>query len=96
MAGLQYNFFPTDFYYPRTTPVNADSSSSGGGNNNMPVALRVQPPKVDADGDDVPERNKLCCQLPPPSTALVPSPCIIKSELRRKKAIIFVSNCSKN
>ncbi|XVE61069.1 hypothetical protein DITRI_Ditri06bG0010200 [Diplodiscus trichospermus] len=26
MAGLQYNFFPTDFYYPRpqTIPVDAD------------------------------------------------------------------------
>lgn len=26
MAGLQYNFFPTDFFYPRTKPVASDSA----------------------------------------------------------------------
>ncbi|KAG8372044.1 hypothetical protein BUALT_Bualt12G0025700 [Buddleja alternifolia] len=27
MAGLQYYFFPTDFYYPRPPSVNGDTSS---------------------------------------------------------------------
>lgn len=26
MAGLQYNFFPTDFFYPRTKPKASDSA----------------------------------------------------------------------
>ncbi|CAB4290003.1 unnamed protein product [Prunus armeniaca] len=27
MAGLHYNFFPTDFFYPRTKPMAFDSTS---------------------------------------------------------------------
>lgn len=79
MAGLQYYFFPTDFLYPRTSSANGDSTSK-------PAVLHVQPDrKVDTEGK-VREDNKLCYQASSSSsTALVPSPCIIKSELRRKK-----------
>lgn len=37
MAGLQYNFFPTDFFYPRTAPQAA----------NKPVVLPLQTNKLD-------------------------------------------------
>ncbi|CAB4316907.1 unnamed protein product [Prunus armeniaca] len=37
MAGLQYNFFPTDFFYPRTAPQAA----------NKPVVLPLQTTKLD-------------------------------------------------
>ncbi|KAL6272773.1 hypothetical protein ACE6H2_023465 [Prunus campanulata] len=43
MAGLQYNFFPTDFFYPRTAPQAA----------NKPVVLPLQTTQLDhvAAGD---------------------------------------------
>ncbi|KAK4771619.1 hypothetical protein SAY87_032151 [Trapa incisa] len=43
MAGLQYYFFPTDFYYPRPP---ADQSTAGGGNAVAgPNLVRVDPAK---------------------------------------------------
>ncbi|KAF3950653.1 hypothetical protein CMV_023619 [Castanea mollissima] len=89
MAGLQYYFFPTDFFYPRPSSTNGDNASK-------PV-LQVQTQKAGAENierckivvhNDVQGNNKLCYQPPPASTsctALVPSTCIIKKEFRRKR-----------
>ncbi|KAE8098697.1 hypothetical protein FH972_016741 [Carpinus fangiana] len=41
MGSLQYYFFPTDFYYPRTKFVNGDNAGK--------PALHVQPPNTDVD-----------------------------------------------
>ena len=97
MAGLQYYFFPTDFFYPRPSSASGDNTSS------KPV-LQVQTQKADAENikkckivvhNNVQGNNKLCYQPPPASTsctALVPSdPCIIEKESRRKRFI--VANC---
>jgi hypothetical protein len=92
MGSLQYYFFPTDFYYPRT------STSVNGDNTKKPV-LHVQTPNADSDNleklkaevhSDVRDNNnnnnrKLYFEASSSSTALVPFPCIIKSELRRKR-----------
>ena len=98
-AGLQYYFFPTDFFYPRPSSANGDNTSS------KPV-LQVQTQKADAENiekckivvhNNLQGNNKLCYQPPPASTsctALVPSPCIIKKELRRKRFI--VADCGNN
>ena len=97
MAGLQYYFFPTDFFYPRPSSANGDNA-------NKPV-LQVQTQKAGAENierckivvhNDVEDNNKLCYQ-PPASTsctALVPSTCLIKKEFRRKRSI--VANCCNN
>ena len=93
MAGLQYYFFPTDFFYPRPSSTNGDSTSN--------LVLHVQTQKADAETIEKCKivvqgsSNKLCYQPPPASTsctALVPSdPCIIKKESRRNRFI--VANC---
>uniref|UniRef100_A0A2N9IQ29 Uncharacterized protein n=1 Tax=Fagus sylvatica TaxID=28930 RepID=A0A2N9IQ29_FAGSY len=99
MAGLQYYFFPTDFFYPRPSSTNGDTTSK-------PV-LHVQTHKADTEnlekckvviqnnvqGSNNNNNNKVYDQPPPAAfnsscTALVPSPCIIKSELRRKRSIV--------
>ncbi|KAJ6912141.1 hypothetical protein NC651_014726 [Populus alba x Populus x berolinensis] len=41
MAGLQYYFFPTDFFYPRPPSAAKESVSS--------PAQRIQPQKGDAE-----------------------------------------------
>ena len=96
MAGLQYYFFPTDFFYPRPSSTNGDNTSN-------PV-LHVQTQKqADAENiekckivvhNDVQGSNKLYYQPSTSCTALVPYPCIIKKELRRKRSI--VANCGNN
>ena len=100
-AGLQYYFFPTDFFYPRPSSANGDNTSS------KPV-LQVQTQKADAENiekckivvhNDVQgSSNKLCYQPPQASTsctALVPYPCIIKKELRPKGSIV-ANRCNNN
>jgi hypothetical protein len=87
MAGLQYYFFPTDFFYPRPPSAANESVSS-------PVQ-RIQPQKGDAEDRDMEQHKAMMVRykhddqsnLPQlsASTAIVPSPCIIKSEIRRKR-----------
>ncbi|KAJ4845295.1 hypothetical protein Tsubulata_015114 [Turnera subulata] len=86
MAGLQYYFFPTDFYYPRPLPqqsFNKDDDSTVEG-----VHQQVQTQKVDIiKADDIDNNHQKANKFPrlvSASTALVPSPCIIKSEKRRR------------
>ena len=98
MAGLQYYFFPTDFFYPRPSSANGDNA-------NKPV-LQVQTQKAGAENierckivvhNDVEDDNNKLCYQPPASTsctALVPSTCLIKKEFRRKRSI--VANCCNN
>ena len=96
MAGLQYYFFPTDFFYPRPSSTDGDNTSN-------PV-LHVQTQKQADAGNiekckivvhnDVQGSNKLYYQPSTSCTALVPYPCIIKKELRRKRSI--VANCGNN
>ncbi|KAL4607652.1 hypothetical protein ACB092_09G190600 [Castanea dentata] len=92
MAGLQYYFFPTDFFYPRPSSANGDNASK--------QVLQVQTQKAGAENierckivvhNDVQGNNQVCYQPPPASTsctALVPSPFITKKELRRKRSIV--------
>uniref|UniRef100_A0A7N2R798 Uncharacterized protein n=1 Tax=Quercus lobata TaxID=97700 RepID=A0A7N2R798_QUELO len=70
MAGLQYYFFPTDFFYPRPSSANGDNASK-------PV-LQVQTQKAGAENierckivvhNDVQGNNKLCYQPLPASTS---------------------------
>ncbi|KAJ6741734.1 hypothetical protein OIU85_015875 [Salix viminalis] len=85
MAGLQYYFFPTDFFYPRPPPADQESVSS--------PAQHVQPQKGDTEDRGSDQHRAMVrykhdqSNLPQlsTSTALVPSPCIIKSEIRRKR-----------
>ncbi|KAE8098696.1 hypothetical protein FH972_016740 [Carpinus fangiana] len=97
MGSLQYYFFPTDFYYPRAKSVNGDNAGK-------PV-LHVQPPNADADNlekckaalhSDGRDNNMKLYYEAPSSTALVPFPCIIKTELRRRKRFSSVADCSNN
>uniref|UniRef100_A0A6N2NJC8 Uncharacterized protein n=1 Tax=Salix viminalis TaxID=40686 RepID=A0A6N2NJC8_SALVM len=81
MAGLQYYFFPTDFYYPRPPPANDQESVSS------PV-LHLQPQKGGAGDHHAMNQHQLdLTNLPQlsASTAAVPSPCIIKRETRRTR-----------
>ncbi|KAJ6332116.1 hypothetical protein OIU76_010492 [Salix suchowensis] len=79
MAGLQYYFFPTDFFYPRPPPADQESVSS--------PAQHIQPQKGDAEDRGSEQHGAMVrykhdqSSLPQlsTSTALVPSPCIIKN-----------------
>ncbi|KAF9679581.1 hypothetical protein SADUNF_Sadunf06G0029700 [Salix dunnii] len=81
MAGLQYYFFPTDFFYPRPPAADQESVSS-------PVQ-HIQPQKGDTKDRGSEQHRDMVrykhdqSNLPQlsTSTALVPSPCIIKSSL---------------
>ncbi|KAJ6921760.1 hypothetical protein NC652_015639 [Populus alba x Populus x berolinensis] len=82
MAGLQYYFFPTDFFYPRPPSAAKETVSS--------TVQRIQPQKGDAEDRDMEQHKAMMVRykldqsnLPQlsASTAIVPSPCIIKSEI---------------
>ncbi|KAJ6300582.1 hypothetical protein OIU76_021386 [Salix suchowensis] len=80
MAGLQYYFFPTDFNYPRPPPANEESVSS--------PALHLQPQKGGTEDHHAMNQHQLDLTNQPQlsaSTAVVHSPCIIKSETRRTR-----------
>ncbi|KAL4607637.1 hypothetical protein ACB092_09G189800 [Castanea dentata] len=97
MAGLQYYFFPTDFFYPRPSSTNGDNTSN--------AVLHVQTQKADTENiekckiavhNDVQGSNKLYHQPSTSCTALVPYPCIIKKELRMRRKRSIVANCCNN
>ncbi|KAL3755214.1 hypothetical protein ACJRO7_002292 [Eucalyptus globulus] len=55
MAGLQYYFFPTDFYYPRPKPVAGTNAADG--NVNVDVNPRVVPSSRDDNPDNKTEEE---------------------------------------
>ncbi|KAG5242591.1 hypothetical protein OIU76_010492 [Salix suchowensis] len=50
MAGLQYNFFPTDFYYPRPQAVKVDTAIPTQKSSALP--LQIQKREVAITDDD--------------------------------------------
>ncbi|KAI6696860.1 hypothetical protein NL676_016979 [Syzygium grande] len=56
MAGLQYYFFPTDFYYPRPKPIAGTKAADG--NISVDVDPRAFPSSQPEDGrDNNPEKT---------------------------------------
>lgn len=89
MAGLQYYFFPTDFFYPRPPSVNAaDGASSAAATKTSAVVSAEQALERDVEGDHdhgvakhraILHRNKM--PQASVSTALVKlSPCKVKAD----------------
>ncbi|GMY19091.1 hypothetical protein FCV25MIE_14330 [Fagus crenata] len=54
MAGLQYNFFPTDFFYPRPQPVALDATH---GQASLP--LQIHKRNVVNDLEEQPKGNNI-------------------------------------
>ncbi|KAF8028852.1 hypothetical protein BT93_E1502 [Corymbia citriodora subsp. variegata] len=98
MAGLQYYFFPTDFYYPRPKPVAETNAADGNVDPRAVPSSRDNNPEkkteateaaaaaaiVDSDvkGESKKPRGNL------PSKALVLSPREIGKARRRLKAVV--------
>lgn len=57
MAGLQYYFFPTDFFYPKPQSVIQESSSSL--QQAVPPGIQTQSPKQDLKMNDAKKTNSL-------------------------------------
>ena len=54
MAGLQYNFFPTDFFYPRPQPVALDATRS-----QASLPLQIHKRNVVNDLEEQPKGNNI-------------------------------------
>ncbi|KAL2326027.1 hypothetical protein Fmac_025085 [Flemingia macrophylla] len=69
MAGLQqYNFFPTDFFYPRSHPSQDNASVK-------PMVVPMQTPKEDSKQQQPQQQRSRMIIVPPlPSHALVSTP----------------------
>ncbi|KAK9942035.1 hypothetical protein M0R45_007725 [Rubus argutus] len=100
MSGLQYYFFPTDFFYPRPQPVNLKSSTNPATKSVMPLQRQIQSNGGDEDVDEVRATHKvmfhyrnysMACKeykkfsKVSPSTALVLSSCLLKSPMHKPK-----------
>ncbi|KAK7344978.1 hypothetical protein VNO77_15294 [Canavalia gladiata] len=69
MAGLQqYNFFPTDFFYPRPQPSAPTLETSSG----KPTQVPIQTPKQEIKNQKQHPRRMII--VPPPCDALVLAP----------------------
>ncbi|KAI3415210.1 F-box domain-containing protein [Psidium guajava] len=88
MAGLQYYFFPTDFFYPRApSPSPADGGASA-------AVLPVQALKGSEGGDgfvgqkSAPPPQPSSASAPAKSSSLALARSTIERELRRRRPIV--------
>ncbi|KAG6769137.1 hypothetical protein POTOM_024753 [Populus tomentosa] len=56
MAGLQYNFFPTDFFYPRPQTVKVDTAAAAT-QKSAALPLQIQEREVMITGDLKPKHH---------------------------------------
>ncbi|KAM7505363.1 hypothetical protein LguiB_004267 [Lonicera macranthoides] len=74
MAGLQYNFFPTDFLFPQTHP--SDKAISG--RNILPIGTQIKDQPNDSkqptslNRREINKKKIILTALPSSSTALAP------------------------
>nr|KYP73666.1 hypothetical protein KK1_006313 [Cajanus cajan] len=69
MAGLQqYNFFPTDFFYPRPHPSPSTSETASA----KPTVVPMQTPKEETNQQR--QQRTPMIKVPPPSHAVVLKP----------------------
>ncbi|KAJ0042693.1 hypothetical protein Pint_18214 [Pistacia integerrima] len=86
MTGLQYYFFPTDFFYPRPPMVNGDHNTKN------PI-LSFETPKKDNEDDNIQKPTKaIVIRHHMPKNKLHQPSCIVKDEMNSKKLNHNITN----
>ncbi|KAJ0091753.1 hypothetical protein Patl1_13599 [Pistacia atlantica] len=86
MAGLQYYFFPTDFFHPRPPLVNGDHNTKN------PI-LSFETPQKDNEDDNIQKPTKATViRHHMPKNKLHQPSCIVKDEMNSTKLNHNIAN----